>query len=199
MAAGGRELDRLGVRLLAGAGLAALLAGSGLAVATALDRGTASDTSPSTTPVASKPKPKPARPIVRVRLQAVGALDPEGDKRENDAAAGLAVDGDAATAWSTERYDTFFKQGVGLVLDAGAVRRLERLDVVSGTPGVVAEIRTGPSPDGPFRTVAAGTPLADTTTYRLRGARGRYVVVWITAIPGGGAAEIAEVRLRARR
>jgi hypothetical protein len=137
--------------------------------------------------------------VVRVPLTAVGALDPEGDQRENDAQASLAVDGSASTAWMTERYDTFFKQGVGLVLDAGRSRRLQRLDVVSGTPGVTAEIRAGSSPDGPFRVVAAVQPLAQRTSFRLGGARGRYLVVWITSIPGGGAAEVAEVALRARR
>jgi hypothetical protein len=191
---------RARTRLLAATGLAVLLVGAGVSVSLALDEG-ASDETAQTVP--RTPKPRTSAPtkvvVVRVPLTAVGALDPQGDGRENDDQAGLAVDGSAATAWATESYQTFFKQGVGLVLDAGRSVRLQRLDVVTGTPGVTAEIRAGASPDGPFRRVAAVQPLARRTSFRLGGARGRYVVVWITAIPGGGAAEIAEVTLRVRR
>lgn len=187
-------------RLLAATGLAVLLVGAGVSVSLALDGGE-SDEAARTVPQAQEPRASaPTKVVVvRVPLTAVGALDPEGDQRENDEQASLAVDGRAATAWATERYETFFKQGVGLVLDAGRSVRLQRLDVVTGTPGVTAEIRAGASPAGPFRRVAAVQPLARRTPFRLGGARARYVVVWITAIPGGGAAEIAEVTLRARR
>ena len=68
-----------------------------------------------------------------MRLSAAGALDPEGDGRERDEEAGLAVDGRQDTAWRTERYASFFKEGVGLVLDAGRRVRLER--VVVDAPG----------------------------------------------------------------
>lgn len=189
---------KLPTRVLAGLGLVALLGGAGFAVTTALDRDERAGSVGQADPTATT-TPAPARPkLIQVRLAAIGALDPEGDQRENDADARLAVDGDPTTAWSTERYDSFFKEGVGLVLDAGTSRRLERLEIVSGTPGVTAEIRASASQDGPFRTVAPSRALRATTAYRLRGARGRYVVVWITGIPGGGAAQIAEVRLRAR-
>ncbi len=57
-------------------------------------------------------------------LAAAGAFDPEGDGRERDEEAGLAVDGRRDTAWRTEQYSSFFKDGVGLVLDAG--RRVQR-------------------------------------------------------------------------
>lgn len=188
----------LTTRVLAGIGLAALLGGGGLVVATALEREDVAG-SPGPNVVTTTTEPDPVRPkVVLIKLTAVGTLDPEGDQRENDGDARLAVDGDPSTAWSTERYDSFFKQGVGLVLDAGAVRRLERLDLVSGTPGVTAEIRASTSPDGPFRTIAAVRALGEKTVFGLRGARGRYVVVWITGIPGGGSAQVAEVRLRAR-
>lgn len=201
MSPSGGDAHRARSRLLAATGLAALLGGAGLAVALAL--GSGDGAVPVTTggrPAATTTSatPQPAR-IVWVPLRAVGAYDPEGDGRENDAQAGLAVDGDAATAWATERYTTFAKRGVGLVLDARRVWRLERVDVVSPTPGVAAEIRVGTRPTGPFRPAAGTQVLAATTSFRLRGVRARYVVVWITAIPGGGAAEVAEVRLRARR
>jgi hypothetical protein len=187
--------DRLVRRLLVTGGLAVFLVAGGYAIVSALDRtetSSATSTSPTTTPKPAAPKVR----LVRVPLTPVGALDPEGDRRENDQEAPLAVDGNATTAWHTESYDQFFKKGVGLVLDAGANRRLGQVVVVTGTPGVTAEIRAGGAAEGPFRTVAEGQVLDPTTTFRLKGARGRYIVVWITAIPGGGAAEIAEARLR---
>lgn len=192
---------RVRTRLLAASGLGTLLVSSGIAVATALDRGDGAPASSSAEAASVSVTTTQAPPtVVRAAVSAVGALDPEGDQRENDQQAALAVDGDVATAWSTERYDTFVKQGVGLVLDVGAERRLQRLDLVGGTPGVTAEVRVGAAQDGPFRRVGRPQALREgTTTYRLGGARGRYLVVWITAIPGGGAADVAEVRLRVRR
>lgn len=195
-----RDRRRVRTRALAAAGLAVLLVGAGVSVSLALDEGGSNEAAPTATSATQPRATAKAKVVIaRVPLTAVGALDPEGDQRENDEQAGLAVDGSPSTVWTTERYDTFFKQGVGLVLDAGRSRRLQRLDVVSGTPGVTAEIRAGSSLDGPFRVVGGVQPLAQRTSFRLGGARGRYLVVWITAIPGGGAAEIAEVTLRARR
>ena len=58
-----------------------------------------------------------------VTLQGVGAWDPPpGDRKEYDAKAPLATDGDPATYWPTETYysaPSLGKPGVGLVLDAG--------------------------------------------------------------------------------
>ena len=54
-----------------------------------------------------------------VHLTGVGAYDPFGTDGEHDADAPLAVDGNAATRWTTQRYRTpgdLGKQGVGLVL-----------------------------------------------------------------------------------
>ena len=133
-----------------------------------------------------------------VRLTAVGAFDPEGDDRENDELATLAVDGDATTAWRTERYSHFFKSGVGLVLDAGRQVGITRVELVSATPGLIAEIRAGNSREGPFKRIAAGRVVQETTRYPVASRPGRYVVVWITKLPDSTAADLAEVRLFGR-
>jgi hypothetical protein len=188
-------------RALAASGLAVLLLGAGYAVVTALDDGGTNEvaertaTEPATT---ASPTPRPPA-TAPARLTAAGVLDPEGDGVENDARAPLAVDGDATTSWATERYERFFKQGVGLVLDAGAQRRLHRLDVVTATPGYSAEIRIGPTPTGPFTTAGTEREADRLTQFALGGRRGRYVVVWVTDLPDGSAAEVAEARLRVRR
>jgi hypothetical protein len=185
-------------RVLAAGGLGALLVACGVAVAPALERGDERAAAPATT-AAARPAAPRAPVIVRVPVAVVATYDPDGDDVENDAEAPLAADADPATAWTTERYETFFKPGVGLVLDAGASRRLQRVDVVTGRPGVRAEVHVGATADGPFRRVGAARTLDATTAFPVAGARGRYVLVLITAIPDGGTAEIAEVRVRARR
>jgi hypothetical protein len=189
------------IRLVAGGALALLLLGLGYAVASGLrdDDTSAEPAPPRATTVATtrKQPPKPALPRF-VKLTAAGAFDPEGDGRERDEEAPLAVDGRPDTSWRTERYSRFFKSGVGLVLDAGRRVRMRQVVVVTPTPGMRAAIRVGSSPDGPFANAAPARTLAATTRFPVAGRAGRYVVVWITGLPPGSAGEIAEVRLRAR-
>jgi hypothetical protein len=145
-------------------------------------------TRPATTPRT------PSNP--RIRLSAVGAYDPEGDGHENDDLAPLAVDGDRTTFWKTERYHSFSKTGVGLVLDTRRARPISRVVVSTDTAGAAAEIEVGRNPNGPFHLVSAVQPLTGTTTFKLaKGTRGRYVVVWITSLPAAaGEAHVTEVR-----
>ncbi|NLV55944.1 MAG: serine/threonine protein kinase [Acidimicrobiales bacterium] len=132
------------------------------------------------------------------------AFDPHGTAGENDDDAPLAVDGDPSTAWSTERYNdpdiTVLKPGVGLVLDLGGSRRVERVAVttddegwsaqvfvVAGTPGddfpadvdAVASVREH---DGPAR-------------FAVDGAEGDRVVLWITRTGVDGTLAVAEVEV----
>jgi hypothetical protein len=187
-------------RILAASGLAVLLVGSGAVVVSALDDDTVTEAEPTatrpTTPTPTRPRPPE---VVRLRVTAIGAYDPEGDGRESDERAPLAVDGDVTTSWATERYDSFFKQGVGLVLDVGSARRLQRLDLVTATPGYAAEIRGGTSPDGPFGPIGPERTVDRLTQFPLGGKRARYVLVWVTDLPDGSAAEVAEARVWARR
>jgi hypothetical protein len=159
---------------------------------------TGTTTGLATTTRAETTRTTTAKPLrnPRVKLSAVGAYDPEGDEHENDDLAPLAVDGDAATFWKTERYHSFGKTGVGLVLDAGKVRPLARVIVSTNSTGAAAEIEVGNNPNGPFRLVTAVKPLQGTTTFKLAAkTRGRYVVVWVTALPSeAGEAHITEVR-----
>ena len=104
-------------------------------------------------PAREKPRPKRAAPAPWVQLTAVGAFDPEGDGRERNEEAPLAVDGRTTTFWRTEHYSSFFKSGVGLVLDMGRRARVERVLVDSPAPGSTGEIQLGDSPQGPFRAV----------------------------------------------
>ena len=154
-----------------------------------------STTRPVTRPQPAKPPPKPAR----IALVALGPYDPPpGDGTENDAEVANAVDGDASTFWSTEHYTHgFFKPGVGIVLDAGKKQAIGRVLVGTDAPGSRAEIQLGDTPTGPYRVVSADRALEPgSTTFPLRrGASGRYLLVWLTALPDpGGEGHITEVR-----
>ena len=154
----------------------------------------ASTKRPVTRPQPPKPPPRP----VRIKLVALGPYDPDGDGTENDAQVQNAVDGNASTFWSTEHYTHgFFKPGVGIVLDAGKKRPISRVLVGTDDAGSQAEIQLGNQPTGPYRVVSAKRALQPgTTAFPLkRGASGRYVLVWLTALPTAtGEGHITEVR-----
>ncbi|MFN8222946.1 MAG: hypothetical protein U0R50_06795 [Gaiellales bacterium] len=184
-------------RLLAAAGLMLLLGGLGAAIVLGRDPGRSEPTGTRTDTTKTPAKPR-VKPPARIRVTAVGALDPEGDNRENDELAVLAVDGDASTSWRTERYTSFFKTGVGLVLDAGRVVSMKRVKLTTDTPGFTAELRGGATRDGPFRRLAAARVVQESTTVPLRDQRARFLVVWVTRIPNGSAADVSEVVLAGR-
>jgi hypothetical protein len=192
-------------RLVAAGALAAfLVAMLVIVIASATSGGGSSSTRTSTAataaipPTTTAPPPPPKR--VAVKLTGTGAYDPEGDAHENDDLAPLAVDGDPATFWKTEHYTKrFFKKGVGLVLDAGRSLGLSQVVVETDGRGSSAQIQLGNNPAGPFHAVSADRPLTGTTTYTLnKRAAGRYIVIWITALPQAlGEAHVTEVRASA--
>jgi eukaryotic-like serine/threonine-protein kinase len=121
-----------------------------------------------------------------VKLAGVGAYDPPpGDGREHDEDAPNATDGNLATYWSTESYQSFSatKSGVGLVLDAGKSVELSRVRVQTDTPGFTAEIQAGGSSSGPFHGVSSSETVGTSADFAVHGSA-RYWVVWITALEG---------------
>jgi len=189
-------------RLLAAVALAAFLAALAVAVLTGLgddDTAAGPPRVPTTgTKTPARETPARPRPAPWVTLTAVGAFDPEGDGQERNDEAPLAVDGRASTFWRTEHYSSFFQSGVGLVLDMGRRARVERVLVDAPAPGSTAEIQLGDSPQGPFRAVTPARALTPRTSFSVPRRTGRYVVVWITGMPQDSAAEVSEVRVRAR-
>lgn len=192
--------SRTGHRVLAGLALVTLLFAVGVAVAAGLRSSGAGDVAAETSETAATAPAgtvssgqSPAAPVP-VRLRAVRAFDPEGDGSENDERAPLATDGDPATFWATERYRSFFKDGVGLVLDAGEPVTLVRVVVTTDTPGFRAGVKVGPTPEGPFVAVAPAVAVGGRTTLKLRPRNGRYAMLWIEQIPPASAAHVSEVR-----
>jgi hypothetical protein len=130
-----------------------------------------------------------------VELQGVASFDPlegGGDGEEHSERVQDATDGDTATYWTTERYNSFSKPGVGLVLDAGETRELSQVAISTDTPGFTAEIRAGASPQGPFETVGASKTVGESTVWDLDDADARYYVVWITDLDGSAHVNEAE-------
>ncbi|MGK2928327.1 MAG: protein kinase domain-containing protein [Acidimicrobiales bacterium] len=116
------------------------------------------------------------------------AYDPIGGDGENDGEAALAVDDDAATAWSTEGYDSRafggLKDGVGIYVDLGRQVDLDELVVESPSSGWAARIYVADQPGAEIGDwgdpVEEVTDVVDTTTIDLDGASGTFVLVWLT-------------------
>ncbi|MEO8290651.1 MAG: protein kinase [Gaiellaceae bacterium] len=129
-----------------------------------------------------------------VRLAAVSDYDPDGDSREHPEAVPLAADRDQATFWTTERYSSFSKPGVGIVLGTSRPVELSELTVTSDTPGFTAEIKGSDSATGGFKTISDEQTIEQSTTFDLQGGSYRYYLVWITDL--NGRAHINEVRAK---
>ena len=174
--------------------LAALVvvAGAGLAVAIALVGSRHTTTGGGTAGAPGAP----------VHVAAIHSFDPEGDKTENEARAPLAIDGNPATVWSTDRYNpprpfANLKHGVGLVLTLDRPHRLRQLKVTSSTQGWAAQIYVS---DVPHPSLAEwGTPVASRTgldgpaTFDLNGHEGGAVLLWITDTGVDRKADVAEI------
>ena len=132
---------------------------------------------------------------------------------ENDDQAGYAIDGDPATAWSTQHYlaSPFFgglKRGTGLILDMGRRVRLRSVTVTFGAaPGADVRIEIGNDDTlaaatlSTFTTVATADDIGGTHTFTTHSkATGRYVLIWFTKLPadvqGGYAARVYNVVIR---
>jgi hypothetical protein len=158
------------------------------------------------------PSAEETPPVATSRLEVVDAASfdpPPGDGDENGDRAGLAVDGDPATAWTTKTYfDPFgpagLKDGVGLLLDLGKATDVSAVSVALQGGATDLEVRVADR---------AGSTVDDFELVdAVRGADGRpvlrpdepvsarYVLVWLTSLPtvdgSNYRGEIAEVVLR---
>jgi len=144
---------------------------------------------------------------IKLSSDAAHDYDPEidgGDGDESSEATQFAIDGNPTTSWGTEIYETDFaaigKRGTGIYLDAGSRRPVRRLDAVSSKPGYTASVYAANDvPDGidGWTKVSSDTEFGRDQEVPLDiGARSfRYYLLWITALPEGGKAEIKEMYL----
>jgi putative peptidoglycan lipid II flippase len=155
------------------------------------------------------PSPARARTTVAeeakaISIESASAWDPFGDRHENDANTGLAIDGSNATTWKTEDYYSgqLGKPGVGLMLDLGSRQTVSQVRLVTPDPGFRFDIRVGDDPDALAHGTSDGGPFEAThkvTREDVSPATGRYVLVWVTSIEplpdGTHGASIADIQL----
>jgi serine/threonine-protein kinase len=130
------------------------------------------------------------------------AFDPFAGDGENDSTAPLVTDGDAATSWSTERYDdrVIYKGGVGLLLDGGEQRSFASLAVDSESTGWAAEVyvldgEPVADQDSWGDAVASAADIDGDAAFDLAGRSGRFILLWITQTDEDGLVEINEARI----
>ncbi|RJK94162.1 protein kinase family protein [Vallicoccus soli] len=166
---------------------------------------------PSPPPSAAAPLPPGTLPAgLALPVEGVAAYDPQGDGSEHDERADLAVDGDRGTSWTTQTYFGEplggLKEGVGLVVDLGAVRSVGAVTVELDGEGSAVALRAAPAiageaPEDPedWVEVAAQRDVAGTTTLAPeRPVDARWLLLWLTELPEvgdgefrGGVAELA--------
>jgi serine/threonine-protein kinase len=153
-------------------------------------------------PAREEPSPLPPPPHA-LPVAAIRAFDPDGDLRENDDAAPLAIDGDPTTAWRSENYfdAVLHKPGVGLLLDLGRERTVTGFRLATPHPGYRFGVAVGDDPAALARSARATFVAEPQTVGALAPARGRYVLVWIVSVVDAGdgnRAEISEIEVLGR-
>ncbi|MFL5911886.1 MAG: protein kinase domain-containing protein [Gaiellaceae bacterium] len=145
----------------------------------------------------------PAQPVT-VQLAAAKDYDPIGGNGEHSTDVGKTIDGDRATAWTTERYTggNLGKAGVGLYVSGSSPVAGRQLDVYSTTSGWRAQIYGANTV--PTGISGWGSPLAsgdvNEAKHRFQldtaGRSFRYYLIWIVKLPTAGQVAIDEVKLR---
>ncbi|PRY11450.1 protein kinase family protein [Kineococcus rhizosphaerae] len=166
--------------------------------------------SASSAPAADAPTPAPTAPASSapaaaapavVPVVAISALDPQGGG-ESSQTAPRAIDGDPATAWQSQRYNSAafggLKDGIGLLLDLGAPVDVTTVALTNGGEGGAMSLLAAPgdTPDGwqPVATApAAGGQQSLTPAQPVRA---RYLAVWFSQLPttdGAFRVSVAEI------
>jgi hypothetical protein len=142
---------------------------------------------------------------VKLQPRSATDFDPEGSPdRENPDAVPFAFDGDPATSWRTERYDSAalgnLKKGVGLLVDLGKPVAVREVRVAMLAPGAGLQLRAGDARGQSAESYGVVAELSgaerSSTLVPRSGSRAQYWVLWFTNLPpaaGGFRAEVAEV------
>ena len=136
------------------------------------------------------------------------AYDPFGSDGEHGEDVPKAFDGDPATAWETQHYNSAdlggLKPGVGIVFDLGEPRDVRKVQLDLSQAGVDFTLYAGDQPPSGTDPSGWGTPVDDVAGAGSSvdvpvkaGTKARYWLVWFTSLsPSGGRyqAGIAEAR-----
>jgi transcriptional regulator with XRE-family HTH domain len=150
-------------------------------------------TSPSHPVGSAAPASVPGRVTVLAPVRVV-AFGPDGTADgDNPQLASRAIDGNPATAWTTNWYGTprfaNVQGGTGLLLDMGRPVTITGAGVTLGrVPGADFQLRVGNTPSlADLSPVAIATDASGAMGVRLTAAvAARYVLLWFTALPTSG-------------
>jgi hypothetical protein len=166
-----------------------------------------------TVTVSAPPVTVPASPAPQAATTAGGPIailsatgfDPQGDQKENNSQAGRVYDGNPATTWTSELYNTAqfgnLKKGVGLLLDLGQPTSVHQvtIDLATGPVNVTAYAATSPSLS---QATVIGSATAANGRVQLKAAttmpQSQFIIIWFTSLaPIGGqfGASVSEIAL----
>lgn len=180
--------------------------GQGISVPSAAPKGTATAAAPPSSVAPTQAEPTATAGLPIAILSATG-FDPEGDGQEKNLQAPKVYDGDLATAWSSEGYNSasfggLGKKGLGVRLDLGQPTSINQvtIDLGNGPVDLTVYAATKDSLDG---ATVIGAATGATGKVEITAAtpmpKTQYVIVWFTKLaPDGGRfrASISEIALR---
>lgn len=153
--------------------------------------------------------PEEDTPAAPTKVELVGAtgFDPEGDNSENNEDAANVIDGDPATDWQSEGYESAnfggLKDGVGIAIDLGDARTPSdvTLDLPQASSGTLYVADTaqlaGAKAIGTWKDASGNVKIPAKAQ-----ANGRFLIVWFTAPSSDGRGRfrttLAEVTVAAR-
>ena len=153
-------------------------------------------TAPGGVPENAPAPPQPAQPIDAASVKVFNVKG----TADNPNRASRAVDGDAQTAWKTDKYQRQFpalKPGVGIMASFAEPVRFAEVTIDSPSAGTVVEIRTAPSEKPSLeetRVIGRATLSAGQNKLQLDSAEpSQHLLVWITALGEGNVSELTEV------
>ncbi len=138
-------------------------------------------------------------PVTRVVL-----FDPYGSVGTQDVGPAAAVDGDPATVWRTPGYPVPLRSlgtpGLGMWIDVGEPRAIDRVEVDLVTSGVTIELLSADTPPSGSATEADWVPRdraarpGPTVSLGADGTSARYWLLWITELEPVGETWQAAIR-----
>ncbi len=149
--------------------------------------------------------PPPAAALAQVTPRGAQGFNPLGSPKDEHPQAGLAIDNDPNTAWTTQHYTAanLGKAGTGIYLDTSPGVAGRQLTIRTVTPGWSATIyaRNGTPPltwpDPGWQQVGQVTRVSGTDTVPLTtgGRRFAFYLVWITDLGGHESVSVNELTL----
>jgi hypothetical protein len=144
-------------------------------------------------------------PGVPAQIAGIDDFDPEGDSTEHPETVDQAIDGDASTSWTTERYDESdfggLKSGVGFRIDLLGSSDVSFVELDTEEGGWSAQVYVADAPADALDGWGAPRASVDDagTSERLElgtpAPVGAAVLVWFTRLPDSGRISVDEVRV----